>query len=87
MNQHAHICESLELFAAAVMPEFKAREADREDAKMRELEPYIAAALERKVKMKPLADDEIPTYLALGRRITEEEQDKPSIYERPATGG
>jgi alkanesulfonate monooxygenase SsuD/methylene tetrahydromethanopterin reductase-like flavin-dependent oxidoreductase (luciferase family) len=86
MNQHEHICESLELFAADVMPEFKEREAEREHDKMQELEPYIAAALERKVMMKPLADDEIPTYVALGRRITEEEPDKPSIYERPAAG-
>lgn len=86
MNQHEHICESLELFAAEVMPEFKEREAQREHDKMRELEPYIAAALERKVKMAPLADDEIPTYPALGRRITEEESEQPSIYERPAAG-
>ncbi len=28
-NRHEHICESLELFAAAVMPEFKEREAER----------------------------------------------------------
>ncbi len=28
-NKHEHICESLELFAAEVMPEFKAREAER----------------------------------------------------------
>ena len=86
MNQHPHICESLELFAAEVMPEFKEREAEREHAKARELEPYVAAALARKVKMKPLADEEIPTYLALGRRITEEQESAPSIYERPAAG-
>ena len=86
MNRHDHICESLELFAAEVMPEFKEREAERELAKMQDLEPYIAAALERKVKMKPLADDEIPSYPALGRRITEQQPDEPSIYERPAAG-
>ncbi len=86
MNQHEHICESLEIFAAEVMGEFKEREAEREERKMLELEPYIAAALDRKVKMKPLADEEIPTFMALGRRITEEQEDAPSIYERPAAG-
>jgi hypothetical protein len=84
MNRHEHICESLELFAAEVMPEFKEREAERERTKSQELEPYIAAALERKVKMKPLGDDEIPTYPALGRRVSVEDEGKPSIYEQSA---
>jgi alkanesulfonate monooxygenase SsuD/methylene tetrahydromethanopterin reductase-like flavin-dependent oxidoreductase (luciferase family) len=87
MNQHAHICESLELFAAEVMPEFKAREAEREARKAKELAPWIEAALERKVKMQVPADAEIPTFPALGRRITEEQKDRPSIYERPASAG
>jgi alkanesulfonate monooxygenase SsuD/methylene tetrahydromethanopterin reductase-like flavin-dependent oxidoreductase (luciferase family) len=87
MNQHAHICEALELFAAEVMPEFKAREAEREARKAKELAPWIEAALERKVKMQVPADADIPTYPALGRRITEEQRDKPSIYERPASAG
>jgi hypothetical protein len=59
-NQHRHICESLELFAAEVMPEFKAEAAARERRKAEELAPYIAAAMARKPYMKPLADHEIP---------------------------
>jgi len=87
MNQHEHICEALELFAAEVMPEFKARTEEREQRKRRELAPYIEAALARKVKMKPLSDAEIPVFPALGRRITEESQNQQaSIYEKPAAG-
>lgn len=71
-NRHEHICESLELFAAKVMPEFKARHAEREAKKMEELAPYLEAAMQRKKWMKPLADDEIPELLALGRQIVEQ---------------
>ncbi|MDE1174771.1 MAG: LLM class flavin-dependent oxidoreductase [Parvibaculaceae bacterium] len=63
-NRHEHICESLELFAREVMPEFKAEVAAREERKARELAPYIEAALARKNWMKPLADDEIPVVRA-----------------------
>jgi alkanesulfonate monooxygenase SsuD/methylene tetrahydromethanopterin reductase-like flavin-dependent oxidoreductase (luciferase family) len=63
-NRHEHICESLELFAAEVMPEFKAEVAEREARKARELAPYIEAALKRKNRMKPLADHEIPVVKA-----------------------
>jgi alkanesulfonate monooxygenase SsuD/methylene tetrahydromethanopterin reductase-like flavin-dependent oxidoreductase (luciferase family) len=63
-NRHEHICESLELFAAEVMPEFKAEVAAREARKQAELAPYIEAALKRKNWMKPLADDEIPVVRA-----------------------
>jgi alkanesulfonate monooxygenase SsuD/methylene tetrahydromethanopterin reductase-like flavin-dependent oxidoreductase (luciferase family) len=86
MNKHEHICEALELFAAEVMPEFKARTAEREHRKQQELAPYIEAALARKVAMKPLQDVDIPVFPALGRRITEESKDQASIYERPAAG-
>lgn len=73
-NRHQHICEAMELFAEKVMPEFKAEEEERERRKMEELAPYIEAAMQRKKAMKPLADDEIPTYLALGRQITENDE-------------
>ena len=59
-NRHAHICESLELFAAEVMPTFKAEVAEREARKQTELAPYLAAAMARKTWMKPLEDHEIP---------------------------
>jgi alkanesulfonate monooxygenase SsuD/methylene tetrahydromethanopterin reductase-like flavin-dependent oxidoreductase (luciferase family) len=63
-NRHDHICESLELFAAKVMPEFKADAAAREARKAKELTPHIAAALKRKSWMKPLAEHEIPVVKA-----------------------
>ena len=84
LNKHEHICESLELFAAEVMPQFKAREEEREAQKMAELAPYLEAAMDRKVKMAELSDDEIPEFLALGRKITEEAKEEPSIYSKPA---
>jgi alkanesulfonate monooxygenase SsuD/methylene tetrahydromethanopterin reductase-like flavin-dependent oxidoreductase (luciferase family) len=63
-NRHDHICEALELFAAEVMPEFRAEAAAREARKIEDLAPYIAAALKRKSRMQPLADDEIPVVKA-----------------------
>jgi len=67
-NRHDHICASLELFAAEVMPEFKAEAAAREARKAEELAPYVAAALKRKQWMKPLADHEIPVVKASAER-------------------
>ena len=63
-NKHEHICEALELFAAEVMPAFKAEVAEREAKKAAELAPYLAAAMARKKWMKPLADHEIPVVPA-----------------------
>lgn len=75
MNKHEHICESLELFASEVMPEFKAREAKRVAKKEAELAPYIEAAMARKVRMEDLADEDIPLFPALGRSVVEGEAD------------
>ena len=63
-NKHAHICESLELFAKELMPAFKERDAIRQKQKAEELAPYIEAAMARKKWIKPLADDEIPVVKA-----------------------
>jgi len=70
-NKHEHICESLELFAADVMPEFKAEEDQRQQRKMDELAPYIEKAFQRKQWMKELTDDEIGEYPAYGAMIAE----------------
>jgi len=67
-NKHAHICESLELFAAEVMPGFKAEAEEREAKKAKELRPWLDAALARKQWMKPLAEDEIPVVKASAAR-------------------
>jgi alkanesulfonate monooxygenase SsuD/methylene tetrahydromethanopterin reductase-like flavin-dependent oxidoreductase (luciferase family) len=69
LNRHEHICESLELFGAEVLPEFKARDAARLERKQAELAPSIEAALARKPRMEQLADDDIPRFEALGRQI------------------
>jgi alkanesulfonate monooxygenase SsuD/methylene tetrahydromethanopterin reductase-like flavin-dependent oxidoreductase (luciferase family) len=63
-NLHSEICESLELFAADVLPSFKSKQAAKAEAKAAELAPYIEAALARKTFMAPLAEDEIPVVRA-----------------------
>ncbi len=82
-NKHEHICESLEIFAKEVMPEFKDRAEERERQKMEELAPYLEQAMERKIAMRELKDEEIPTYVALGRKVSEESAKEQSIYEKP----
>jgi alkanesulfonate monooxygenase SsuD/methylene tetrahydromethanopterin reductase-like flavin-dependent oxidoreductase (luciferase family) len=66
-NRHEHICESLEMFAKAVMPEFKVREGARAAAKQKDLAPFVAAALARKAKPMPIASGDIPSVEAFGR--------------------
>ena len=53
------------------MPEFKEKEAQRVKKKAEELAPYVEKAMARKKFMKPLADNEIPKVIALGRQIAE----------------
>ena len=67
-NRHEHICESLELFAADVMPEFKAREAVRAKQKQAELAPFIEQALARKPRMAPIDPADVPLVVSFGRR-------------------
>jgi alkanesulfonate monooxygenase SsuD/methylene tetrahydromethanopterin reductase-like flavin-dependent oxidoreductase (luciferase family) len=71
-NRHEHICQSLELFAERVMPEFKEKEAERERKKREELAPYIEQAMKRKQWMQALPDDQIPDIKAYGRTVAEE---------------
>jgi alkanesulfonate monooxygenase SsuD/methylene tetrahydromethanopterin reductase-like flavin-dependent oxidoreductase (luciferase family) len=47
-NKHEHICESLELFAKEVMPEFHEHEEQREKEKLERLAPAMEAALSRR---------------------------------------
>ena len=49
------------------MPEFREKEAERERRKAEELAPYVEAALARKQKLAPIAEDAIPTVKAFGR--------------------
>lgn len=57
-NRHEHICESLELFAARVLPGFKERQEQRMCRKAEELAPYIEKAMQ---KVPPIATlDPVP---------------------------
>jgi alkanesulfonate monooxygenase SsuD/methylene tetrahydromethanopterin reductase-like flavin-dependent oxidoreductase (luciferase family) len=47
-NRHEHICDSLELFAKRVIPEFAAEREERERAKAERLAPAVEAALARR---------------------------------------
>jgi hypothetical protein len=67
-NRHDHICQSLELFAREVLPEFEEREKARAKHKQQELAPFIERAMSRKEQMVPLTEDQIPTFVALGRQ-------------------
>jgi hypothetical protein len=74
-NRHEHICESLELFAASVMPEFKERDAARAARKAEALAPYVEAAFARKRETAReaagLAEADIPTYEAYGLTVAQ----------------
>jgi alkanesulfonate monooxygenase SsuD/methylene tetrahydromethanopterin reductase-like flavin-dependent oxidoreductase (luciferase family) len=65
---HEHICDSLELFAGEVMPEFVEGRQERQPAKATERAPFIEQALTRKLAMPELADDEIPVVPASQQR-------------------
>ena len=70
-NKHSDICDSLELFASQVMPEFHAEETARIKAKDEELAPYITEAFNRKKWLAPLSDEEIPILQPYGRTVAE----------------
>ena len=67
-TKHEHICESLELFAKTVMPEFKERDVVRQREKAKELAPYVAAAMKRKRFMPEMKDADIPIVESFGRK-------------------
>ncbi|WP_254538179.1 LLM class flavin-dependent oxidoreductase [Halomarina litorea] len=64
-NRHEHICESLELFAERVMPEFHDREPARLERKRERLAPAVEAAMDRKQFPEPPGDGDrthVPAY-------------------------
>ncbi len=63
-NRHEHICESLELFATEVMPDFAEHEAEREKAKLERLAPAMEAALARRSPRREAPDATIQPALA-----------------------
>jgi alkanesulfonate monooxygenase SsuD/methylene tetrahydromethanopterin reductase-like flavin-dependent oxidoreductase (luciferase family) len=64
-NRHEHICESMELFAREVMPEFAERADELEKAKLERLAPAIEAALARREPAR-VAPDTILKPVFLG---------------------
>jgi len=55
-NRHQDICESLELFAAEVLPEFAERAAELERSKLDRLAPSIDSALARRQVPPPVPE-------------------------------
>jgi hypothetical protein len=55
-NRHEDICESLELFATEIMPEFHDGETEREAAKAERLAPAIEKALARREPAREAVD-------------------------------
>jgi alkanesulfonate monooxygenase SsuD/methylene tetrahydromethanopterin reductase-like flavin-dependent oxidoreductase (luciferase family) len=68
MNQHEHICESLQLFGDEVLPDFIDDVAAVEAEKAERLGSHVEAALARKSRMAELSDDEIPVVEASVRK-------------------
>ena len=60
-NKHEHVCESLELFAQDVLPDFAAQADEIENGKMQELAGACAAALARRSPARSLTDPYVIT--------------------------
>ncbi len=75
-NEHAHICDAMNLFAQTVMPQFKVSETEREAKKAAELAPYLEAAMARKRRMAPVAEADLPVIPPYGRNVIQEDQDE-----------
>ena len=74
-NEHEHICDSLRLFAREVMPEFAARDAEREAAKSARLSSAIRAAESRIVGPEKLEDiPQVESYPVLMERLGKAEE-------------
>jgi alkanesulfonate monooxygenase SsuD/methylene tetrahydromethanopterin reductase-like flavin-dependent oxidoreductase (luciferase family) len=63
-NRHEHICESLELFASQVLPDFAENEPERDKAKLERLAPAMEAALARRSPAREAPDATIQTVMA-----------------------
>ena len=83
-NSHEDICDSLELFAADVLPEFKEREESRLPAKTEELAPYIERAESRIQPIEPMKKiPQVESYPVLMEKLgmspEEHRQNRPGI--------
>ena len=80
-NRHEDICESLELFAAEVMPQFREKDDDRVARKMERLAPAIEAAFRRKRERPAPPPPEVPTYEAYGNTVALTDEDLAKMPE------
>jgi alkanesulfonate monooxygenase SsuD/methylene tetrahydromethanopterin reductase-like flavin-dependent oxidoreductase (luciferase family) len=67
-NRHADICSSLEMFAERVMPEFKARQAERDRRKAEELGPHIERVMAKIPRLEDATPEPIESYPVLMAR-------------------
>ncbi|HEY8518226.1 MAG TPA: LLM class flavin-dependent oxidoreductase [Candidatus Binatia bacterium] len=71
-NRHEHICESLELFAKRIQPDFKERHEKRVKQKAEELAPYIEKALAKVPKIDQLDPvPEVDSYPVLMQKLNQ----------------
>jgi len=71
--RHEHICASMELFAKEVLPEFKEREAKREQVKYERLEPFIDEARRHIPRLEPMNDvPPVEAYPLLWKQMSSE---------------
>ena len=76
-NRHEHICESLELFASEVLPEFKEREEERLGEKARKLAPFIEKAESRIQRVENVEQvPEVESYSVLMERLGMPQEDR-----------
>lgn len=81
--KHEHICKSLELFGAEVLPQFKEREVRHEQRKLEVLAPFIAEAhrkIERPENMKEVPA--VEAYPLMWDKMSSENQ-QTTIDRRP----
>ena len=91
-NQHEHVCESIELFAEQVIPDYAARAGEREAKKAERLGEAVEAALGRREPARTLDEDYVITAFEeprpasrrieyQGRKMDEDEQPGPTKQE------
>ncbi len=85
-NRHEDICESLELFAERVLPDFKARDAAQVAEKNERLAEVIAAAEKRKPMLTTLSEVPIVDSYPVLKRKLEEKKEAPDDTEMSDDG-
>ncbi len=69
-NRQADICRSLELFGAQILPEFKARHAERAQRKAEELAPYREKAMRNVQPLPTVVAPLVESYPVLARQMS-----------------